>query len=348
MTIQTITARGLLAAASVVLLLAGGCGGDDDGGPTAGDDPTDPADVAGSWAMSRQIAPNACGVPAGALDTETILFEGAGDQLTVVTFDGAWGTCEVQGQTVTITGTDEETIDGCAATLATTGTAQVVGDEITGTLTTTITYDPADCPGRPPCTFTSDIALTALPDSPCLDRAVFPDPATSPYVLPYPVGAEYPVYQSYCWPCGGHRDQLAYDFVIPIGDPIVAARDGTVRHVRDSAPDDGQGQGEHNCVYIEHADGSVAFYAHLMQHSVMVAVDEVVTAGQQIARSGNSGASDEPHLHVGVYAGWPVSEGVDLPVSFRNADGPLDERGGLIRWEVYPAVAAGSPRAGGR
>ena len=328
---------------AVALLLAVGCGDDNGGVPTAGDDPTDPADVIGSWELSRVIATNECGMPAGVPSTETILFEGPGAPLTVLTFDGEWGRCEIDGQVLTISGSDEETIDGCAAVLSTTGNAQLDGNEIAGTLTTTITYDADVCPDRPPCTFSASIVLTPLPDSPCLGRAVFPDPASSPYVLPYPVGSGYAVYQSYCWPCGGHRDQLAYDFVIPIGDPVVAARGGVVRGVRDSSPDDGQGQGQHNYVYIEHEDGSVAFYAHLMQHSTQVGVDDVVAAGQEIALSGNSGESGEPHLHFGVYADWPPTEGLDLPVSFRNANGPLDDRGGLIRWEIYTAVATDAP-----
>ena len=66
---------------------------------------------------------------------------------------------------------------------------------------------------------------------PCLERAVFGDPAESPYVLPYPVGRSYRLAQAYCYPRGGHRNQLAYDFDMPIGEPVVAARAGVVRRV---------------------------------------------------------------------------------------------------------------------
>ena len=57
---------------------------------------------------------------------------------------------------------------------------------------------------------------------------------------------------------------------------------------------------------IEHPDGTVAFYAHLMQESVVVGVGQQVARGELIALSGNSGATGGlPHLHFGVYQGWP-------------------------------------------
>lgn len=73
--------------------------------------------------------------------------------------------------------------------------------------------------------------------SACMERAVFGDPAESPYVLPYPVGAAYEVFQGYCQ--GGHllSNQLAYDFIIPTGADIVAARAGVVGHVEDRYED---------------------------------------------------------------------------------------------------------------
>ena len=126
---------------------------------------------------------------------------------------------------------------------------------------------------------------------PCLDRAVFGDPAQSPYVLPYPVGKSYRLIQGYCYPEGGHRDQLAYDFGMPTGDDVVAARSGIVRKIRADVPDEGRetDAGRHNHILIQHDDGTVAFYGHLMQNSIVVKVGERVEAGRRIAASGNSG-----------------------------------------------------------
>jgi murein DD-endopeptidase MepM/ murein hydrolase activator NlpD len=125
---------------------------------------------------------------------------------------------------------------------------------------------------------------------------------------------------------------------MPIGDTVVAARGGIIRELREDSPDDGQGVGEHNCVYIEHDDGTLAFYAHLMQNGVMVEVGDTVELGQAFALSGNSGYSGEPHLHFGVYKDYPTVEGEDVPVNFKNAEGPLDNRNGLIRGEIYRAL----------
>jgi hypothetical protein len=59
--------------------------------------------------------------------------------------------------------------------------------------------------------------------------------------------------------------------------------------------------------------------------------------GKQIALSGSSG-TPVADLHFGVYDSWPVRHEHDLAVNFRNAEGPLDERGGLIEGETYLAI----------
>lgn len=176
---------------------------------------------------------------------------------------------------------------------------------------------------------------------PCMERAVFGDPAQSPYVLPYPSGTSCKLIQAYCYPYGGHSNQLAYDFQMPVGDAVTATRGGIVKRVKGDLPDDGREpeSGQHNHILIEHDDGTVAFYAHLQQNSLTVAVGDTVIVGQHIANSGNSGNTlGVPHLHFGVYQDWPAVEGFDLPVNFRNAEGPLDERGGLKPGTIYKAL----------
>jgi len=176
---------------------------------------------------------------------------------------------------------------------------------------------------------------------PCLERAVFGDPVESPYVLPFPVARSYRLAQGYCYPCGGHRDQLAYDFEMPIGDDVTTARAGTVRRVRDELPDVGaeQDPGQHNHILIQHGDGTVALYGHLKQGSAMVREGGRVRIGQRIAASGNSGNTlGEPHLHFGVYQFWPATERFDVPVNFANAQGPLDGRRGLVPGGDYKAL----------
>ena len=174
----------------------------------------------------------------------------------------------------------------------------------------------------------------------CLDRANFGSRGQSLYVLPYRVGSAYRLGLTYCVGGDTHESQLAFDFMLPMGAPVLAARTGTVREMRSDVSDDvsDDDTGVHNHVYIEHDDGTIAFYAHLQQGSVLVAVNQVVESGEQIGSSGSSG-TDVPLLHFGVYRTYPPTEGDDVPVTFRNADGPHDQLGGLIQDVFYKALA---------
>ena len=176
----------------------------------------------------------------------------------------------------------------------------------------------------------------------CMERAVFGEPSQSPYILPYPVGSSYRLMQGYCYPKGGHRNQLAYDFETPVGTQVIAACSGLVMQVRSDLPDDGKQpqSGQHNHVMIKHSDGTVAFYAHLKQNSIIVKVGDYVSQGQPIAQSGNSGNTQGlPHLHFGVYESWPAKEGFDIAVNFRNAEGTLDQRKGLRPGGYFKALS---------
>lgn len=176
------------------------------------------------------------------------------------------------------------------------------------------------------------------PRSQCQARAVFGNPADSAYILPYPVGASYRLLQTYCGPQNhGTDNQLAYDFTIPFGDPVIAARGGVVQHVTEHFADDDTNRANHNHMFIEHGDGTTAFYAHLVQNSVLPEVGDRVRRGELIAQSGTSGGT-VPVLHFGVYRTWPVNGGDDVAVNFRNATGPLDDLGGLVQGATYTAL----------
>jgi len=150
----------------------------------------------------------------------------------------------------------------------------------------------------------------------------FPDSQTSPYVLPYPVGSSYYLSQASC-STGGHKGpyKYAYDFVMPIGTTVTAARAGVVAEIRMKFRDGQPGEGESNWVKIRHADGTIAAYSHLTEHGALVKIGDRVVAGQPIGLSGNTGNTGGlPHLHFHL---CPCSEPVDcgtLPVTFRNTD----------------------------
>lgn len=161
------------------------------------------------------------------------------------------------------------------------------------------------------------------------------------YVLPFPVGKKYVLSQTCCNPDGGHNNQLAYDFAVYPGDTVCCMRSGIVKEMREDQPDDG---GEitasnHNYIMIQHDDGTVAFYAHLMQNSVLVDVGSQVEQGEKIAQSGNSGNTlNFPHLHVGLYESYPPVETYDLPLFFKNLEGPVSDDGRLVADSWYTAT----------
>ena len=277
-----------------------------------------PINLTGSWKLTTTITSNTFGSQNGEVNTETIYIADSNGVFSITSFNGIWGHGEVDGKNMHFVGSETSDDFGSPALLVTEGTGSISETEIKGTFTTEVYFDQGGSNNNPDGTINASYIMTKLEESHCLDRAIFGDAENSDYVLPFPVGASYPVYQSYCWPAGGHRDQLAYDFTMPIGDAVVAARGGIVREVREDSPDDGQGVGKHNCVYIQHQDGTSAFYAHLMQYSVNVEPGDTVETGQHFALSGNSGESGEPHLHFGVYEDYPPVEGKDVPVNFRK------------------------------
>ncbi|MBN2113253.1 MAG: M23 family metallopeptidase [Acidimicrobiia bacterium] len=222
------------------------------------------------------------------------------------------------------------TTDGAAAALTALREPTVTAPTSTVTTTTEAAVPTAAVPEPPPDK-----------DPACLQRSVFPDPTQSEYILPYPAGKAYYLMQSYCSlrPYRSHHDQMAYDWFMPVGAEVVAARGGWVVEMRESSPDNGLGASAENYVYLEHADRSVAFYAHLMQDGVDVEVGRWVDQGERIGASGNSGATGgRPHLHFGVYRAMPAYEEMGVAVSFRNAEGPLDSLGGLLAYQRYAAL----------
>lgn len=154
------------------------------------------------------------------------------------------------------------------------------------------------------------------------------------YRLPYPVGDSYPVLQG---PGGNfsHGGRIAFDFDMPEGSIICAARGGKVVGVIDHY--DGGGADEahrlrNNQVVIQHNDGTLASYGHIQKNGALVRLGAVVRAGEQIARSGNVGYSSKPHLHFEVH--WPRDGNTrsNMPVRFLTEEGPLSE---LVMGNVY-------------
>lgn len=176
------------------------------------------------------------------------------------------------------------------------------------------------------------------PSGPPPDECVgYADWRTSPYVLPYPVGTEYRVYQGSCSGFG-HSGVYRYsvDFDMPLGTPVSAVRDGVVVEVRTGYEDGDIVPGHDNFVKIRHADGVIAAYSHLGTEGVLVEVGDAVEAGDIVGLSGNTGhTAGYRHLHFHLsLCSEPVDCGT-VPVTFRNTD--ANPRGLLVD-RYYPAL----------
>jgi murein DD-endopeptidase MepM/ murein hydrolase activator NlpD len=172
----------------------------------------------------------------------------------------------------------------------------------------------------------------------------YSDWATSSYVLPFPAGKSFAVIQGNCAATGnGHRgaNKYSYDFGMPIGSEVSAARAGTVVALEESHLD-GQvaASGFDNYVVIAHDDGSAALYGHLTHDGALVAVGDKVVQSQPIGRSGNTGnTANMPHLHFSLQACDPVAGGSTAcptkPSTFRNTSA---NPGGLVSGQSYTAL----------
>jgi hypothetical protein len=161
------------------------------------------------------------------------------------------------------------------------------------------------------------------------------------YVLPYPSGSQYRVNQGNNNTCGGHTGSymFGYDFDMPIGSVIVAARNGTVSEVRFTNPD-GKNLtlGNENLVKILLDDGVTTAYSHLKQFSIVVELGQKVDAGDTLGLSGNSGYTDNfPHLHFHASScDEPTLPGCEtLLVKFRNT---VENNCGLDQNKFYEAI----------
>jgi len=148
------------------------------------------------------------------------------------------------------------------------------------------------------------------------------------YLFPYAAGSRFGILQSY-----GSRfshtglERYAIDFNMGEGTAVHAARSGVVARVVESN-DRGcweKGCGKYaNFIVVLHEDGTTGEYYHLQKNGSLVDVGQSVSAGQEIALSGNTGHTTMPHLHFAVYraASWGTTQ--SIAVRFLSADGVVD------------------------
>ena len=122
-----------------------------------------------------------------------------------------------------------------------------------------------------------------------------------------------------------HADSRhAVDIVMPIGTGVYAARGGTVFEVAGTnfrgGLDPERDAAAANLVRILHDDGTYAEYAHLNWNSIRVKPGDVVSRGEYIADSGNTGFSSGPHLHFAVIRNMGMRV-ESVPVVFEGPNG---------------------------
>lgn len=145
------------------------------------------------------------------------------------------------------------------------------------------------------------------------------------YRLPYEKGKFYKVAQA-CKGKFSHDDnsQYAVDFLMPEGTPVHAARDGIVVETKDRSDKGGPARDYEdlaNHVIIRHQDGTTGEYVHLKKGGAAVKEGDSVKRGDLIGYSGNTGFSDSPHLHFGVYKAYDGNRRISFPVKFKSPEG---------------------------
>jgi murein DD-endopeptidase MepM/ murein hydrolase activator NlpD len=129
------------------------------------------------------------------------------------------------------------------------------------------------------------------------------------YLLPFSADhlGRFPPAESGPFHHGSYR--FTYDFALPTGTTVLAAREGTVAQVVDGwKPEDGQDPrwiARANSVTVRHKDGTYADYVHLKSGRILVREGEPVRAGQPLALSGEAGDATRPMLSFMVWKATP-------------------------------------------
>jgi murein DD-endopeptidase MepM/ murein hydrolase activator NlpD len=101
------------------------------------------------------------------------------------------------------------------------------------------------------------------------------------------------------WSKGYHT---GVDYAVPVGTDVLAVADGVIENANWGK--------SYGVQLVQKLQGGWFIYAHLS--SALVKPGDKVTAGQVIAKSGNTGNSTGPHLHAELRSGLKWSTSTDL------------------------------------
>jgi murein DD-endopeptidase MepM/ murein hydrolase activator NlpD len=158
--------------------------------------------------------------------------------------------------------------------------------------------------------------------------------------LPFTVGDSARLIQGNNGPYG-HTGAaaFAFDFIMPIGNAVTAARSGQVVAAENRHQDGNRTPGQENYIFVRHSDGTFGRYFHLTRGGALAGVGATVSRGDTIGRSGNTGASAGPHLHFDVTRGCAEWGCQTVPIRFVNAGADT-----LVQGRTYRALAVAPPR----
>jgi MYXO-CTERM domain-containing protein len=119
--------------------------------------------------------------------------------------------------------------------------------------------------------------------------------------VPWPCGESYPCTQGNSGQTS-HTGlaQYAWDFGMPLGADVLAARGGVVLMIEVDSQFGGCSHvyaNDANYVLIDHQDGTAGLYLHVEGNSSNLQMGDPVAAGDVIARVGQTGWTCGPHLH---------------------------------------------------
>lgn len=122
------------------------------------------------------------------------------------------------------------------------------------------------------------------------------------YKLPFATNSAYRVTQSHSNISTHHLgNHYAIDWAMPEGVAVHAARGGIVVSTYSKSKKGGLNtKATANHIWIQHSDGSIGKYMHLMNQGVYVSEGQNISAGDFIGAAGNTGYSSGSHLHFSV------------------------------------------------